>query len=621
MVAETLNLSLLRGYRTGGTVHVVINNQVGFTTAPEHSRSSEYCTDVAKMIQAPIFHVNGDDPEAAVWVARLAVEYRQAFGKDVVIDMVCYRRRGHNEGDDPSMTNPLMYQIIDGKRQRPEDLHRGADRSRRPVAARTPRRPCGTTTPSWSGCSTRSANWSGHRWRRRRRSRPSSRSRTKVETKVVGGHHAPDRRRPGRASRRLHPAPPGQDGAGPPGRDVPRAAGSTGPSASCWPSARSRWTAGWSGSRGQDTRRGTFVQRHAALIDQNTGAEYIPLQHLSDDQDKFLVYDSALTEYAALGFEYGYSVANRDALVLWEAQFGDFVNGAQSVIDEYLSSGEAKWGQQSGVVLLLPHGHEGQGPDHTSGRIERFLQLCAEGSMTVAVPSTPGQLLPPAAPSRARRCAPPDGGLHAEVDAAQQGCRLAGGGLHLGQVPVGDLRPHRRPGIGAAPGADLRQDLLRTGRLPDRRTPSPTRRSSGSSRSTRCRVASSDTSSTAYPQVTDIRWVQEEPANQGAWTFLALALPEIAAAAHRHASGCHAGPWRLHRPGRAKVHEVEQAAVIAGGVRRLIRVLRAAVRACRRRPMWHRVGRPAGGCEARDDCPAPDQLRRAGAHPAHHHSA
>ena len=181
---------------------------------------------------------------------------------------------------------------------------------------------------------------------------------------------------------------------------------------------------------GQDTRRGTFVQRHSVLIDHHTGAEYQPLQHLSDDQARVLIYDSALTEYAALGFEYGYSVANRDALVLWEAQFGDFVNGAQSVIDEYLSSGEAKWGQQSGVVLLLPHGHEGQGPDHTSGRIERFLQLCAEGSMTVAVPSTPANYFHLLAPARAGRRAPPDDRVHPEVHAAQQGCRLGGRRLY-----------------------------------------------------------------------------------------------------------------------------------------------------------------------------------------------
>ncbi|MEP6563367.1 MAG: multifunctional oxoglutarate decarboxylase/oxoglutarate dehydrogenase thiamine pyrophosphate-binding subunit/dihydrolipoyllysine-residue succinyltransferase subunit, partial [Nakamurella sp.] len=387
VVAETLQISLLRGYRTGGTLHVIINNQVGFTTAPEASRSSEYCTDVAKMIQAPIFHVNGDDPEAAVWVARLAVEYRQTFGRDVVIDMVCYRRRGHNEGDDPSMTNPLMYQIIDGKRSvrriytealigrgdlSPEDAeealrdyHTQLERVFHEVhelekAPSSPSPSVETRQPAPSGIDTRITAATlqliadvavgvpdGFT--------PHPRVKTVLQRRVEMSRHG------------------GIDWA----FAELAALGST-----ALDGRLVRFS-------GQDTRRGTFVQRHSVLIDHKTGAEYQPLQHLSEDQGRVLIYDSALTEYAALGFEYGYSVAHPDALVMWEAQFGDFVNGAQSVIDEYLSSGEAKWGQKSTVVLLLPHGHEGQGPDHTSGRIERFLQLCAEGSMTVSAPSTP----------------------------------------------------------------------------------------------------------------------------------------------------------------------------------------------------------------------------------------
>ena len=387
VVAETLQLSQLRGYRTGGTLHVIINNQVGFTTAPEASRSSEYCTDVAKMVQAPIFHVNGDDPEAAVAVARLAVEYRETFGRDVVIDMVCYRRRGHNEGDDPSMTNPLMYQIIDGKRSvrrlytealigrgdispaeaedALRDYHQQLDRVfnevrelEKSVAAPSPSVETRQTLPPRVATSISEAVL--HRI-------------ADVAVEFPDGF-TPHPRVKTVLQRRV---------------EMSRAGGidwSFGELLALGSLAMDGRLVRLSG---QDTRRGTFVQRHSVLIDHHTGAEYQPLQHLSDDQARVLIYDSALTEYAALGFEYGYSVANRDALVAWEAQFGDFVNGAQSVIDEYLSSGEAKWGQQSGVVLLLPHGHEGQGPDHTSGRIERFLQLCAEGSMTVAVPSTP----------------------------------------------------------------------------------------------------------------------------------------------------------------------------------------------------------------------------------------
>ena len=367
---------------------MIINNQVGFTTAPEASRSSEYCTDVAKMIQAPIFHVNGDDPEAAVWVARLAVEYRQTFGRDVVIDMVCYRRRGHNEGDDPSMTNPLMYQIIDGKRSvrriytealigrgdlSPEDaeealrdyhtqLERVFNEVRELEKARRHARP-----RRWRPSSRSRRGWRPRSARRRCTGSPTPRSSSRQG-------FTPHPRVKTVLERRVEMSRNG---------GIDWAFGELLALGSIAMDGRLVRLSG------QDTRRGTFVQRHSALIDHNTGAEYLPLQHLSDEQARVLIYDSALTEYAALGFEYGYSVANRDALVLWEAQFGDFVNGAQSVIDEYLSSGEAKWGQQSGVVLLLPHGHEGQGPDHTSGRIERFLQLCAEGSMTVAVPSTP----------------------------------------------------------------------------------------------------------------------------------------------------------------------------------------------------------------------------------------
>ena len=387
VVAETLQLSQLRGYRTGGTVHVIINNQVGFTTAPEASRSSEYCTDVAKMVQAPIFHVNGDDPEAAVWVARLAVEYRETFGRDVVIDMICYRRRGHNEGDDPSMTNPLMYQVIDGKRSvrrlytealigrgdlsveaaeaAMRDYHTQLDRVFTEVrelerAVAQPSPSVETAQPPPHTVDTAITETVLHRIADAAVAFPEGftphpRVKTVLERRVTMSRTG----------------------------GIDWAFGELLALGSVAMDGRLVRLAG------QDSRRGTFVQRHSVLIDHNTGAEFQPLQHLRDDQGRVLIYDSALTEYAGLGFEYGYSVANRDALVLWEAQFGDFVNGAQSIIDEYLSSGEAKWGQQSGVVLLLPHGHEGQGPDHTSGRIERFLQLCAEGSMTVAVPSTP----------------------------------------------------------------------------------------------------------------------------------------------------------------------------------------------------------------------------------------
>jgi len=558
VVAETLNLSLLRGYRTGGTMHVIINNQVGFTTAPEASRSSEYCTDVAKMIQAPIFHVNGDDPEAAVWVARLAVEYRQTFGRDVVIDMVCYRRRGHNEGDDPSMTNPLMYQIIDGKRSvrriytealigRGDLSGADAEEALRDYHTQLERvfnevRDLEKSPPAPS---------------------PSVEAEQpippKVETKISEAVLQ-------RIADSAVQFPPGFT-------PHPRVKTVLDRRVEMSRNGGIDWSFGELialGSiamegrlvrlSGQDTRRGTFVQRHSVLIDHKTGAEFLPLQHLSDDQARVLIYDSALSEYAALGFEYGYSVSNREALVLWEAQFGDFVNGAQSVIDEYLSSGEAKWGQQSGVVLLLPHAHEGQGPDHTSGRIERFLQLCAEGSMTVAVPSTPANYF-----HLLRRHVLD--GVHRPMVVFTPKSMLRNKAAVSSVADFTDGKFESVIADHTVEASGVRTVLLTSGKLYyeldnyrrahnitdvavvrlEQIYPVPRRKLS--------HVLE------AYPEVTDIRWVQEEPANQGSWTFLALALPEMIPRLHgikRVSRRAMAAP----SAGSARVHEVEQAAVI-----------------------------------------------------------
>ncbi|MBP2703391.1 multifunctional oxoglutarate decarboxylase/oxoglutarate dehydrogenase thiamine pyrophosphate-binding subunit/dihydrolipoyllysine-residue succinyltransferase subunit [Microbispora sp. RL4-1S] len=392
VVAETLHLSQLRGYRTGGTVHIVVNNQVGFTTSPASSRSSVYATDVAQMIQAPIFHVNGDDPEAVVRVGRLAYEYRQAFRKDVVIDMVCYRRRGHNETDNPAFTQPLMYDLIDAKRSTrklytealigrgditveeaeqalrdyQEQLERAFTETRE--ATKRPLEPGAVVAPEpdeaipWSHEDTKTAI-----------------SDEVVKRVIETQFNLPE-------GFTVHPrlAP------------VLQRRGSMVTENSI------DWATGEAlafGSLlidghpvrlvGQDSRRGTFGQRHAVLVDRVTGEEHTPLKTFNHGTTKFYVYDSLLSEFAAMGFEYGYSVVRPDALVAWEAQFGDFANGAQSIIDEFISSSEQKWGQRSSVVLLLPHGYEGQGPDHSSGRIERYLQLCALDNMTVAQPSTP----------------------------------------------------------------------------------------------------------------------------------------------------------------------------------------------------------------------------------------
>ncbi len=387
VVAETLNLSQLRGYRTGGTIHLVINNQVGFTTSPGSSRSSLYCTDIARMVQAPIFHVNGDDPEACIRVARLAFEYRQAFSSDVVIDLVCYRRRGHNEGDDPSYTQPLMYDLIEQKRsvrklytesligrgditieeaeQVIRDYQAQLERVFTEVRDADEKPDSWTTVPDYPD-------------------KPAGETQTSVSFEML------------KAIADAYVTPP--DGFTVHPKVMPqlqrRAAAITDGPIDWGTGEILAFGALLMDGRpvrlaGQDSRRGTFVQRFATIIDRHNADEWTPLSNLTEDQAKFHVYDSLLSEYAALGFEYGYSVARPEALVLWEAQFGDFVNGAQSVIDEYISAGKTKWGQDSGVVLLLPHGYEGQGADHSSARIERFLTLCADEAMVVAQPSTP----------------------------------------------------------------------------------------------------------------------------------------------------------------------------------------------------------------------------------------
>ncbi|KQY54485.1 MULTISPECIES: multifunctional oxoglutarate decarboxylase/oxoglutarate dehydrogenase thiamine pyrophosphate-binding subunit/dihydrolipoyllysine-residue succinyltransferase subunit [unclassified Nocardioides] len=387
VVAETLNLSQLRGYRTGGTIHLVVNNQVGFTTSPGSSRSSLYCTDVARMVQAPIFHVNGDDPEACIRVARLAFEYRQAFRKDVVIDLVCYRRRGHNEGDDPSYTQPLMYDLIEQKRSI-RKLYTESLIGRGDITIEEAETVLRDYQQQLERVFTevREAKSSPDEWTTvpDYPEKPAGEAVTKISQDVL---------------KRISDAyvtPPE-------GFTVhPKVMPQLQRRATAITEGPIDWGTGEIlafGSllmegrpvrlAGQDSRRGTFVQRFATIIDRTNADEWTPLSTLTEDQARFHVYDSLLSEYAALGFEYGYSVARPDALVLWEAQFGDFVNGAQTVIDEFITAGEAKWRQQSGVVLLLPHGYEGQGPDHSSARIERFLAMCAEDAMVVAQPSTP----------------------------------------------------------------------------------------------------------------------------------------------------------------------------------------------------------------------------------------
>ena len=394
VIAECFGLSGLKGHNTGGSIHFIINNQIGFTTYPRYSRSSPYPSDVAKMIEAPIMHVNGDDPEAVVHAAKIAVEFRQQFHKPVVIDMFCYRRFGHNEGDEPSFTQPLMYKKI---RKHASVLEIYADKlvaegtiDREAVDAAKAdwRRTLEEEFEAGQHYAPNKADWLDGRWSGFRSANAQDeerRGRTGVERSrlVELGHRITSVPK----SFNLHKTV---------GRllDNRRKSVDTG--------ANIDWAMGEAlafaslldeGFRvrlsGQDSERGTFSQRHSVLIDQDNEARYIPLNHIRDEQARFEVINSMLSEEAVLGFEYGYSVAEPNALVLWEAQFGDFANGAQVVFDQFISSAERKWLRMSGLVCLLPHGYEGQGPEHSSARLERYLQSCAEDNMQVANCTTP----------------------------------------------------------------------------------------------------------------------------------------------------------------------------------------------------------------------------------------
>jgi 2-oxoglutarate dehydrogenase E1 component len=388
VVAETLNLSQLPGYQTGGTVHVIVNNQLGFTTAPEHGRSSVYASDVAKTIQAPILHVNGDDPEACVRAARLAFVFRQEFGKDVVIDLWCYRRWGHNETDEPAFTQPLMYRRIEELRSvRKRYTETVVNRGDLPVEE-----------------AERALKEYSHRLqqafeetREQEPAVPAVERRDPEPVPPPPNGTGVAREQLDRVVRALTSLPDGFNGHPKLVQGLERRRSALDEDRVDWPLAEALafGTLLLEGTTvrltGQDTRRGTFSQRHAVLVDQETGEEYLPLQHLDERQGKAFVYDSLLSEFAAVGFEYGYSVADPEALVLWEAQFGDFVNGAQVIVDQYVVAAEDKWAQTSGLILLLPHGYEGQGPEHSSARIERFLELAADHNIEVTVPSTAAQ--------------------------------------------------------------------------------------------------------------------------------------------------------------------------------------------------------------------------------------
>jgi 2-oxoglutarate dehydrogenase E1 component len=565
VVYETMQLAQLEGYKTGGTIHLVINNQVGFTTSPAEGRSSVYCTDLAKTWQCPIFHVNGDDPAAVAEVGQLAFDFRQQFGKDVVIDMVCYRRRGHNEGDDPSFTQPAMYDLIERK-------HSVRDLFTRALVGR------GDITAADAAAN-------------------ASNFRSRLET-VLAEVKAEPAAIVDRLKAPEYPPKHGNSGGTAVSPEVleriAQAQISFPVGFTVHPKVLTQLQRRAEGLRhgpidwataelaaigslllegrpvrlaGQDTRRGTFSQRFAAVVDRVNGNSYLPLAGLADAAP-FYAYDSPLSEYAALGFEYGYSVANPDALVLWEAQFGDFANGAQTIADEFISDGKAKWNQTSGVVLLLPHGHEGQGPDHSSARIERWLNLCSEGALAVCQPSTPASyfhLLRQHAFvdwHRPMVVATPKSMLRSKLAVSQPGDFTSG--RWRAALPDPSISDPARVRRILLCSGKVRWELVQARTLAgldgqvaiiplERLYPLPTE-------DLAAELAK-------YPQVDDIRYVQEEPENQGAWWFMQLYLP---AALTENSAGREFSLVGITRPpasapsvGSLRLHNAQQADLIS----------------------------------------------------------
>ena len=563
VVVETLQMSQLRGYRTGGTIHVVVNNQVGFTTTPTDARTSVYATDVAKTIQAPVLHVNGDDPEAVVRAAELAFMYREEFHRDVVIDLVCYRRRGHNEGDDPSMTQPLMTNLIEAKRS-VRRLYTEALVGRGDI-----------TEDEYEQAKQDFQN--------------------RLEVAFADTHEAETGTNPVVSTEAADEVPTGAPETTGVSREVVHHIGDAFVNKPDGFTVHNKlqqllekrfdmsrnggidWAFGellafgsvlMEGTpvrlAGQDSRRGTFVQRHSVLHDRRNGQEWLPLANLSENQGRFWVYDSLLSEYAAMAFEYGYSVERSDALVLWEAQFGDFANGAQSVIDEFISSADQKWAQQSSVVLLLPHGYEGQGPDHSSARIERYLQMCAQDNMIVARPSTPASyfhLLRRQAYQRPRR--------PLIVFTPKAMLRLRGATSPVEDFLEGRFEPVLDDDRGVDAGAVTRV-LLHAGKIHwDLRAeldknPNPGIALVRLEQYYPAPIEELNRVLATYPNA-ELVWVQDEPENQGAWPFIALEVDDKLGRPIRVISRAAAASTATGSP---KVHANEHAEIMKAALGR-----------------------------------------------------
>ncbi len=571
LVYETLAMSQLIGYRTGGTIHVVVNNQIGFTTVPAHAYSGLYCTDVAKSIQVPIIHVNGDEPEAVVFASRMAAEFRQQFATDFVLDVVCYRRHGHNETDEPAFTQPIMYRAI---KEMPTTRALYAARlAREGVASEADAQSMWDTLfrqydeahQAAQSYRVNKADWLEGKWRGLKTDDAQD------ETEHPTAARASDLREVGLAlasvpqSFDLNPKIARQ-------LDAKRQMIETGEGVD-WATAEALAF----GSllleghhvrlSGEDSQRGTFSQRHAVLIDQTNQNEYLPLNNIRPKQGNIEIFNSLLSEAGVLGFEYGYSLADPWTLVLWEAQFGDFANGAQVIIDQFLASGETKWLRMSGLTLLLPHGHEGQGPEHSSARLERYLQLCAERNMTVANITTPANyfhvlrrqvkrnfrkplvIMTPKSLLRAKLAVSPVSEMTGEsrfrtvigeVDALAPNAEVRRVVICSGKVFYDLLTERRERGLRDV--AIVRMEQL---------YPFPEKTLAFTLK--------------PYARAQHVVWCQEEPENMGGWTFVDRRIERVLAVLkHRCKRPDYVGRKAAASPatGLAKVHAAEQAALV-----------------------------------------------------------
>ncbi len=528
VVAETLNMSQLSGYRTGGTIHVIVNNQIGFTTTPEAGRSSTYCTDVARMVQAPIFHVNGDDPDAAYNTLQIAMDYRQRFHKDVVIDLLGFRRHGHNEGDEPTYTQPIMYRRVD-EHPGPQTIY----------ARRLVREGVLSEADVDALLADRNSRYE------------DALARSKAIVERVG-------------KTPVVPAPIVDADEIPVvetgiGRDAVQSIAEAltrvpsqfnlNPKVLTLLARRNKMTLGevpvdWGVAEGmafaslvlegtpvrlsgEDSTRGTFSHRHAGFVDTNTGEVWRPIQNLSADQARMDVFDSPLSEAGVLGFDYGYSIDAPSTLVMWEAQFGDFANAAQVIIDQFIASGEAKWNLKSRLTLLLPHGYEGQGPEHSSARLERFLQLCAEGNMTVCCPSTPAQFF-----HMLRRQMRQPEPKPLIVMTPKSLLRLPEASSHISKIADGSFQPILDDRT-TQDASSVERVVLCTGKFYYEL--SAARAKSGRGALALARLEQFYPFPTAlvreliakYPNASEIVWAQEEPENMGAWNFVFPRLHRI----------------------------------------------------------------------------------------------